>query len=161
MQSRRIAPPLDLRAELAADKNDPVKQAPARAPAKTKTVNKRLVLKRLYRKEPKLKLNTFVAKAIIAEPKLKLREAEEYFKLRRQQDKLAKAKDPKKRKIRKDKETATSRIGGLSEEQPPARAPSSCRPRRCTDPPPSRLTSCGGKLWPLSSTACKIVSTRE
>ena len=48
---------------------------------------------------------------------MKLREAEEYFKLRRQQDKLAKAKDPKKRKIRKDKETATSRIGGLSEEQ--------------------------------------------
>eukprot|EP01046_Picozoa_sp_COSAG06_P008655 COSAG06_NODE_440_length_15762_cov_75.979825_4_plen_565_part_00 len=117
MQSRRIAPPLDLRAELAADDNEPVKQAPARAPAKTKTVNKRLVLKRLYRNEPKLKLNTFVAKAILAEPKLKLREAEEYFKLRRQQDKLAKAKDPKKRKIRKDKETATSRISGLSEEQ--------------------------------------------
>jgi hypothetical protein len=71
---------------------------------------------------------------------MKLREAEEYFKLRRQQDKLAKAKDPKKRKIRKDKETATSRIGGLSEEQPPARAPSSCRPRRCTDPPPSHVS---------------------
>ena len=48
---------------------------------------------------------------------MKLREAEEYFKLRRQQDKLAKAKDPKKRKTRKDKETATSRISGLSEEQ--------------------------------------------
>ena len=117
MQSRRIAPPLDLRAELAADDDEPVKQAPARAPAKAKTVNKRLVLKRLYRKEPKLKLNTFVAKAILQEPKLKLREAEGYFKLRRQQDKQAKAKDPKRRKVRKDKETATSRIGGLSEEQ--------------------------------------------
>ena len=95
MQSRRIAPPLDLRAELVADDNEPVKQAPARASVKAKTIDKRLVLKRLYRKEPKLKLNTFVAKAILAEPKLKLREAEEYFKLRRQQDKLAKAKDPR------------------------------------------------------------------
>ena len=76
----------------------------------------KLVLKRLYRTEPKLKLNTFVAKAVLAAPKLKLREAEEYFKLRKQQDRLAKESDPKRQKTRKDKQTAKSRIGGLSEE---------------------------------------------
>ena len=92
-------------------------------------------------------------------PSMKLREAEEYFKLRRQQDKLAKAKDPKKRKIRKDKETATSRIGGLSEEQPPrvllqAAAHGAAPIRRLRT---SHFVR-GQIVATFASTACKIVS---
>ena len=74
----------------------------------------KLVLKRLYAQPKKLTLNAFVAQAVTAAPKLKLREAEEYFKLRKQQDRLAKESDPKREKTRKDKQTAKSRIGGLS-----------------------------------------------
>ena len=77
----------------------------------------KLILKRLYAQPKKLTLNTFVAKAVLAAPKLKLREAEAYFKLRKQKDRLAKESDPKRQKTRKDKQSAKSRIGGLTEEQ--------------------------------------------
>ena len=77
----------------------------------------KLVLKRLYAQPKKLTLNAFVAQAVTAVPRLKLREAEEYFKLRKQKERIAKDSDPKRQKTRKDKETAKSRIGGLSEEQ--------------------------------------------
>eukprot|EP01043_Picozoa_sp_COSAG02_P033303 COSAG02_NODE_2266_length_9286_cov_2.788723_3_plen_582_part_00 len=126
MQSRRIAPPLDLRAEIESDDlSDMAKPAqtqsltlrPAPKAQAPKLLDKKLVLKRIYRQFPKLKLNQLVAKAIIEQPKLTLREAEQYFKLRREQDRLAKEKDPKKRKVRKDKESVSTRIGGLSEEQ--------------------------------------------
>eukprot|EP01046_Picozoa_sp_COSAG06_P047340 COSAG06_NODE_6867_length_2738_cov_25.749147_2_plen_124_part_00 len=115
MQSRRIAPPLDLAAELATDDDEPVK--PVRAPSKAastaptraqpKPIGKRLVLKRIYRQFPKLRLNELVARAVLAQPKLKLREAEEYFKLRRQQDKQAKATDPKRRRPQNAAATAS------------------------------------------------------
>ena len=77
----------------------------------------KLVLKRLYAQPKKLTLNAFVAQAVTAVPRLKLREAEEYFKLRKQKERIAKDSDPKRQKTRKDKQTAKSRIGGLSEEQ--------------------------------------------
>ena len=101
MQSRRIAPPLDLRAEIKSDDQPDDKPQPSSLPPSlqlkpvpaSKDLPKQLVLKRIYRQFPKLKLNQLVAKAIIQQPKLKLREAEEYFKLRRQQDSIAKEKD--------------------------------------------------------------------
>ena len=74
----------------------------------------KLVLKRLYAQPKKLTLNAFVAQAVTAAPKLKLREAEAYFKLRKQKDRIAKDSDPKRQKTRKDKQSAKSRIGGLS-----------------------------------------------
>ena len=77
----------------------------------------KLVLKRLYAQPNKLTLNAFVAQAVTTAPKLKLREAENYFKLRKQKERIAKESDPKRQKTRKDKQTAKSRIGGLSEEQ--------------------------------------------
>ena len=77
----------------------------------------KLILKRLYAQPKKLTLNAFVAQAVTAAPKLKLREAEAYFKLRKQKDRLAKESDPKRQKTRKDKQSAKSRIGGLTEEQ--------------------------------------------
>ena len=80
-----------------------------------KLLDKRLVLKRIYRQFPTLRLNQLVAKAVLEQPKLKLREAEMYFRVRRQQDSMAKQKDPKRRKTRKDKRTATSRIDSLSD----------------------------------------------
>ena len=49
-----------------------------------KLLDKGLVLKRIYRQFPKLKLNQLVAKAVLEQPRLKLREAEEYFRVRRQ-----------------------------------------------------------------------------
>ena len=55
-----------------------------------------------------------MAKAVTLQPKLNLREAEQYFKLRREQDRLAKEKDPKRRKTRKDKESA----GGSATTRP-------------------------------------------
>eukprot|EP01043_Picozoa_sp_COSAG02_P118850 COSAG02_NODE_55479_length_290_cov_0.984293_1_plen_65_part_01 len=65
MQSRRIAPPLDLRAEIESD-DLPGDKAPTStrppslqlksAPA-PKGLPKQLVLKRIYRQFPKLKLN--------------------------------------------------------------------------------------------------------
>ena len=72
---------------------------------------------RIYRQFPTLRLNQLVAKAVLEQPKLKLREAEMYFRVRRQQDSMAKQKDPKRRMTRKDKRTATSRIDSLSDEQ--------------------------------------------
>ena len=84
MQSRRIAPPLDLRSPT----------QPAQSAPKKPTISKKLVLKRVYKQHPKLKLNQLVAKAVTLQPKLSLREAEQYFKLRREQDRLAKEKDP-------------------------------------------------------------------
>eukprot|EP01043_Picozoa_sp_COSAG02_P062335 COSAG02_NODE_8575_length_2517_cov_1.961125_2_plen_266_part_00 len=124
MQSRRIAPPLDLRAEIkSGDQPDDKALTSTRpslqlkpAPA-SKGPPKQLVLKRIYRQFPKLKLNQLVAKAIIQQPKLKLREAEEYFKLRRQQDSIAKEKDPKRRKTRKDKKSNADRVLFFSDEQ--------------------------------------------
>ena len=77
----------------------------------------KLVLKQLYNQPKKLTLNAFVAQAVTAVPRLKLREAEQYFKLRKQKDHIAKDSDPKRQKTRKDKETAESRVGGLSEQQ--------------------------------------------
>eukprot|EP01044_Picomonas_judraskeda_P006268 COSAG03_NODE_619_length_6676_cov_2.320663_2_plen_125_part_00 len=117
MQSRRIAPPLDLRAEIESDQSDDKASTSTRprslqlnpVPA-SKGLPKQLVLKRIYRQFPKLKLNQLVAKAIIQQPKLKLREAEEYFRLRRQQDSIAKEKDPKRRKTRKDKKSNADRV---------------------------------------------------
>ena len=50
-----------------------------------KLLDKRLVLKRIYRQFPTLRLNQLVAKAVLEQPKLKLREAEMYFRVRRQQ----------------------------------------------------------------------------
>ena len=77
----------------------------------------KLVLKQLYAQPKKLTLNQFVAQAVTTAPKLKLREAEQYFKLRKQKDRIAKESDPKRQKTRKDKQTAKSRISGLSEKQ--------------------------------------------
>ena len=118
MQSRRIAPPLDLRAEIESDDMAKPTQTLSLRPApKKQTISKKLALKRVYRQYPKLKLNQLVAKAVTLQPKLTLREAEQYFKLRREQDRLAKESDPKRRKTRKDKESVSTRISGLSEEQ--------------------------------------------
>ena len=83
MQSRRIAPPLDLRAELEADDIADAKRAsaqtlslqPAPQTKAPKLLDKRLVLKRIYRQFPALRLNQLVAKAVLEQPKLKLREA--------------------------------------------------------------------------------------
>ena len=91
MQSRRIAAPLDLQAELEADDIADAKAAstqslslrPAPQTKAPKLLDKKLVLKRIYRQFPKLKLNQLVAKAVTLQPKLSLREAEQYFKLRR------------------------------------------------------------------------------
>eukprot|EP01043_Picozoa_sp_COSAG02_P054389 COSAG02_NODE_6151_length_3765_cov_4.774141_4_plen_103_part_01 len=103
MQSRRIAPPLDLRAELKQDDlSDMAKPAqtqsltlrPAPQTKAPKLLDKKLVLKRIYRQFPKLKLNQLVARAVTLQPKLTLRETEQYFKLRREQDRFAKEKDP-------------------------------------------------------------------
>ena len=76
----------------------------------------KVVLKRLYAQPTKLTLNAFVAAAVTAVPRLKLREAEQYFKLRTQKERLDKSGSTRQ-KTRKDKETAKSRIGGLTEEQ--------------------------------------------
>ena len=100
MQSRRIAPPLDLRAEIESDEQSDDKASTSTRPPSvqlkpvpaSKGLPKQLVLKRIYRQFPKLKLNQLVAKVVIEQPKLKLREAEEYFRLRRQQDSIAKKK---------------------------------------------------------------------
>ena len=40
--------------------------------------------------------NAFVAPAVTAVPRLKLREAEQYFKLRKQKDRTSKDSDPKR-----------------------------------------------------------------
>ena len=42
-----------------------------------KLLDKRLVLKRIYRQFPTLRLNQLVAKAVLEQPKLKLREADD------------------------------------------------------------------------------------
>ena len=120
MQSRRIAPPLDLRGEIESDDMSdvakPAQTLSLRPAPKKQTISKKLALKRIYKQHPKLKLNQLVAKAVTLQPKLTLREAEQYFKLRREQDRLAKEKDPRRRKTRKDKESASTRISGLSDE---------------------------------------------
>jgi hypothetical protein len=121
MQSRRIAPPLDLRAEIESDDManvaKPAQTLSLRPAPKKQTISKKLALKRVYKQHPKLKLNQLVAKAVTMQPKLTLREAEQYFKLRREQDRIAKESHPKRRKVRKDNQSVSTRISGLSEEQ--------------------------------------------
>jgi hypothetical protein len=125
MQSRRIAPPIDLRGGLEADDIADAKRAstqtlslrPAPQTKAPKLLDKKLVLKRIYRQFPTLRLNQLVAKAVLENPKLRLREAEDYFKLRREKDRVKKESDPKRRKTRKDKQTVRTRIEGLTSEQ--------------------------------------------
>ena len=71
-------------------------------------------LRKLY--SPKLTLNAFVARAVTEFPKLKLRDAESYWKLQRQLAKDQKRTGPV-RKPRKDKKSVAQRVEGLNDER--------------------------------------------